>query len=394
MGHYNFDQMIDRTHSDSVKYTFDPSKGKTPDLIPLWIADMDFKSADEIIEHICQRAEHGIFGYTRVGDDYIMAVQSWYERRFHWNVQKDWMVRTPGVVYAVSAAISALTQEGDAVLIQSPVYHPFAHSIEGSSRKTVRNSLLFDGKRYTIDFDDFEKKIIDENVKLFILCSPHNPVGRVWTKEELSRMGQICLKHHVPVVSDEIHGDFVWKGHVHIPFASLNEEFSNISITCTAPSKTFNIAGLKTSNIFIPNPDIRQKFKDVLSSWHCGEPAIFGLTACQAAYEYGETWLEEVKDYLQENVRKTTQFFEQFVPQIKVVQPEGTYLLWIDCRGIPVPPEKVDAFMLEKAKVWFNDGSVFGPEGVGFERMNLGAPWAVLEKACKQIAEAVEELKG
>ena len=210
----------------------------------------------------------------------------------------------------------------------------------------------------------------------------------------MTRMGEICLKHHVTVVSDEIHCDFVWKDHVHIPFASINDAFKDISVICTAPSKTFNIAGLKTSNIFIPNPELRQKFKDVLNSWHCSEPAIFGLTACQAAYECGETWLEEVKEYLQENVRKTTEFFESQLPQVKVVQPEGTYLLWLDCRGIPVPPEKVDTFMLEKAKVWFNDGSVFGLEGVGFERMNLGSPWSVLEKACKQIAESVKELKS
>lgn len=392
MGRYNFDEIIDRSNSDSVKHTFDPAKGETPDMISLWIADMDFRSSDEIIQRVHERCEHGVFGYTRVGEGYIKAIQSWFERRFQWKLEEDWMIRTPGVVYAVSAAISAFTQQGDAVLIQSPVYHPFAHAIEDSRRRTVRNPLLFDGKRYEIDFEDFEKKIIDEHIKLFILCSPHNPIGRVWTKEELTRMGEVCLKHHVTIVSDEIHCDFVWEGFAHIPFASLREDFRDICITCTAPSKSFNLAGLKTSNIFIPNPEIRQKFKDVLALWHCGEPAIFGLTACQAAYECGEEWLEEVKAYLQENVRKTTEFFENELPQIKVVQPEGTYLLWLDCRGIPVLPEKVDAFMLEKAKVWLNDGSIFGPEGVGFERMNIGSPWKVLEKACKQIAESVKKL--
>lgn len=392
MGRYNFDEIIDRSHSDSVKYTFDPANGKSPDMISLWIADMDFRSSDEVIQRIHERCDHGVFGYTKVGEGYIRAIQSWFERRFQWKLEKDWMLRTPGVVYAVSAAISAFTQPGDAVLIQSPVYHPFAHAVEDSHRRTIRSPLLFDGKRYTIDFEDFEKKIIDEQIRLFILCSPHNPVGRVWTKEELRHMGEICLKHHVTVVSDEIHCDFVWEGFSHTPFASLCEEFRDICITCTAPSKSFNLAGLKTSNIFIPNPEIRQKFKDVLASWHCGEPAIFGLTACQAAYECGEEWLEEVKVYLQENVRKTTEFFENELPQIKVIQPEGTYLLWLDCREIPVPPEKVDSFMLEKARVWLNDGSIFGPEGVGFERMNIGAPWKVLEKACKQIAESVKKL--
>ncbi len=392
MGHYHFDQIIDRTNTNSIKHTFDESKGKTPDMVPLWVADMDFRSPDEVIDRIRERCEHGIFGYTRVSGEYLNAVQGWFERRFGWKTESEWMVRTPGVVYAVSAAISALTEKGDAVLIQSPVYYPFARSIEAAERRTVRSSLLFDGRRYTIDFDDFEKKIVEEKVKLFILCSPHNPVGRVWTKEELVRIGEICLKHKVYVVSDEIHCDFVWKGFVHTPFATVSEEMRDISITCTAPSKTFNLAGMKTSNIFIPNPEIREKFKGVLSSWHCGEPAIFGLTACQAAYECGETWLEEVKEYIQENVRKTTEYFEREFPQIKVVAPEGTYLLWMDCRELAIEPEKVDSFMLERAKVWMDDGAMFGPEGTGFERMNLGSPWSVLEKACGQIVQAAKEL--
>ncbi len=392
MGHYHFDQMIDRTKTNSVKHTFNLANGKSPDMISLWIADMDFPSSDEVIERIRERCDHGVFGYTTVSEGYLQAIRSWFEGRFQWKTESEWMMRTPGVVYAVSAAISAFTEKGDAVLIQSPVYHPFAHSIEGSSRRTVRNPLLFDGSRYTVDFDDFEKKIVEEHVKLFILCSPHNPVGRVWTREELTRMGEICLKHNVIVVSDEIHCDFVWDGHVHTPFASISDAFSSIAITCTAPSKTFNLAGLKTSNIFISDPEIRQKFKDVLSAWHCPEPAIFGLTACQAAYECGGAWLEEVKGYLHENIRKTTEFFAAELPQVKVIQPEGTYLLWLDCRGIPVPPEEVDKFMLEKARVWLNDGSVFGPEGVGFERMNIGSPWAVVEEACKRIAASAKAL--
>lgn len=392
MGRYNFDQIIDRTKTNSIKHTFDPAKGRTPDMIPLWIADMDFLSSDEVIERIRERCSHGIFGYTAVGDAYLSAIQGWFDSRFHWETEKEWMLRTPGIVYAVNAAIEAYTNKGDAVLIQSPVYHPFAHSIEGNSRRTVRNSLLFDGKRYTIDFDDFEKKIVDEKVKLFILCSPHNPVGRVWTREELTRMGEICLKHHVIIVSDEIHCDFVWKGYIHTPFAALGAEFGKISIICTAPSKTFNLAGLKTSNIFIPDEELRRRFKEVLSAWHCGEPAIFGLTACQAAYECGGEWLEDVKEYLQENVRKTTEFFERELPQIKAIQPEGTYLLWLDCRGLPIPAEDVDKFMLEKAKVWLNDGAVFGEEGIGFERMNLGSPWSVIETACKRIVDSVKPI--
>lgn len=392
MGHYNFDRLIDRSGTNSSKYTFDAAKGKTPDMIPLWVADMDFQVPDEVIERLKERCDHGIFGYTTVGDGYIKAVQGWFEKRFGWHVEPEWMIRTPGVVYAVNAAINALTEEGDAILIQSPVYHPFNNCIVSSKRRTVRNPLLFDGERYTIDFEDFEKKIVEEKVKLFILCSPHNPVGRVWTRDELTRMGEICLKHGVFVISDEIHCDFVYSGHVHTPFASICEEFAQNSITCTAPSKTFNLAGLQTSNIFIKNEEVRGKIKEVKSQQHCGDPTIFGLVACQAAYECGEQWLNELNAYLEESARKVSAFFAENLPQIKVVKPEGTYLLWLDCRGLPIPAEEVDKFMLEKAKVWFNDGSIFGAEGVGFERMNIGAPWSVLEKACKRIAEAAKAL--
>lgn len=392
MGHYNFDRIINRSGTDSIKYTFDPAKGKTPDLIPLWVADMDFQVPDEVIARLKERCEHGIFGYTRVSENYLKAVQSWFDKRFGWHVEADWMVHTPGVVYAVNAAINTLTKEGDAVLIQSPVYHPFNSCITTSNRRTVRNTLLFDGERYTIDFADFEKKIVEEDVKLFILCSPHNPVGRVWTKEELTRMGEICMKHGVFVVSDEIHCDFVYSGYQHTPFASLNEEFLKNSITCTAPSKTFNLAGLQTSNIFIQDEKVRSKIKAYKSAQHCGDPTIFGLVACQAAYECGEEWLNELNAYLEKSAGKVSAYFAENLPQIKVVKPEGTYLLWLDCRSLPIPAEEVDRFMLENARVWFNDGSVFGSEGIGFERMNIGAPWSVLEEACKRIVDAAKAL--
>lgn len=392
MVQYDFDRIIDRSGTDSSKHTFDAAKGKTPDMIPLWVADMDFKAPDEVIQRMKDRCEHGIFGYTRVGEGYIRAVQGWFEKRFDWKVPEEWMVRTPGVVYAVNAAIQVLTQEGDAVLIQSPVYHPFNNCIVASKRRTVRNPLVYDGKRYTIDFEDFEKKIVEEKVKLFVFCSPHNPVGRVWTREELTRMGEICLKHHVFVISDEIHCDFVFSGHRHIPFASICESFARNSITCTAPSKTFNLAGLQTSNIFIPDETVREQIKACKSAQHCGEPTIFGLVACQAAYECGEEWLEQLLAYLETSAEKVSAYFAQNLPQIHVVKPEGTYLLWLDCRGLPIPPEQVDAFMLEKAKVWFNDGGMFGTEGIGFERMNMGSPWSVLEQACARIVDAAKKL--
>ena len=392
MGHYHFDQIIDRTNTNSIKHTFDESKGKTPDMVPLWVADMDFRSPDEVIDRIRERCEHGIFGYTRVSGEYLNAVQGWFERRFGWKTESEWMVRTPGVVYAVSAAISALTEKGDAVLIQSPVYYPFARSIEAAERRTVRSSLLFDGRRYTIDFDEFEKKIVEEKVKLFILCSPHNPVGRVWTKAELARMGEICLKHNVYVVSDEIHCDFVWKGFVHTPFATVSEEMRDISITCTAPSKTFNLAGMKTSNIFIPNPEIREKFKGVLSSWHCGEPAIFGLTACQAAYEGGREWLEQLKEYLKGNLDFVRNYLKENIPQIKLIEPEGTYLVWLDCRELGLSEKELEQFIAQKAKLWLDDGIIFGKAGEGFERVNIACPRATLKEALERLKKAAATL--
>ena len=392
MGHYNFDEIIDRSNTSSAKHTFHPEQGKTPDVLPLWVADMDFKSPDEVIERLKERAAHGVFGYTTVSEDYLKAVQGWFEKRFDWHIDPAWMVRTPGCVYAVSMAVNALTEEGDAVMIQSPVYPPFNGCVTSSKRRTVRNSLIHKDNYFTIDFEDFEKKIVEEKVKLFILCSPHNPIGRVWTKEELTRMGEICLKHGVTIVSDEIHCDFVFSGHKHIPFASISEEFAQNSITCTAPSKTFNVAGLKTSNIVIKNDELREKFVKAKAEAHGSEPTIFGLTACQAAYECGEQWLDELLVYLEENYRKVKAYFEEHIPQIKVTRMDGTYLMWLDCRGLPIPAEEVDKFMVEKAKVWFNDGSTFGPEGVGFERVNLGSPWSVLEEACKRIEAAVKAL--
>ena len=362
-------------------------------MIPLWVADMDFKAPDEVIQRMKDRCEHGIFGYTRVGEGYIRAVQGWFEKRFDWKVPEEWMVRTPGVVYAVNAAIQVLTQEGDAVLIQSPVYHPFNNCIVASKRRTVRNPLVYDGKRYTIDFEDFEKKIVEEKVKLFVLCSPHNPVGRVWTREELTRMGEICLKHHVFVISDEIHCDFVFSGHRHIPFASICESFARNSITCTAPSKTFNLAGLQTSNIFIPDETVREQIKACKSAQHCGEPTIFGLVACQAAYECGEEWLEQLLAYLETSAEKVSAYFAQNLPQIHVVKPEGTYLLWVDFRAYGLSHDELTCRIVDKARLWLDDGSIIGPAGDGFQRFNIACPRATLTDALGRLAGAFHELE-
>ena len=295
---YNFDEIIDRRNTDCLKYDFAVERGKPADVLPLWVADMDFRTAPHIIEKAVADASLGIYGYTESKDDYFQAVANWYSTYFDWNVEKKWLVKTPGIVFAIGLAIKALTKEGDGVMIQQPVYYPFSEVIKDNDRKLVNNALVLRNGHYEIDFEDFEQKIIQEQVKLFVLCSPHNPVGRVWTKEELQKIGEICLKYGVKVVSDEIHSDFVYGDRKHYVFTTVDPGFEEFSIVCTAPSKTFNLAGLQASNIFIPNVQIRKAFLKQMSAVGYSQLNMIGLHACKAAYETGREWLEELKVYL------------------------------------------------------------------------------------------------
>jgi len=297
------------------------------------------------------------------------------------------------VVYAIATAIRALTEKGDAVLIQQPVYHPFASTVLVNGRKLVNNPLVYEKGEYHIDFDDFEEKIIKNDVKLFLLCSPHNPVGRVWTREELVRMGDICLKHNVIVISDEIHADFVYKGYLHFIFASLKPEFLNNTIICTAPSKTFNLAGLQVSNIFIANDEIRKKFREELMRSGYSQPNTMGLVACQAAYEHGAQWLDELIEYLEGNISYIRKFLAERLPQIKLVEPQGTYLLWLDFNQLNLSEEELNDLIVNKAKLWLNEGTTFGSEGKGFQRLNIACPRATLEKAFLQLEKAIASIK-
>lgn len=389
---YNFDEIIDRRNTDCLKYDFAAERGKPEDVLPLWVADMDFRTAPGIIEAAMADASFGIYGYTESKEDYFQAIANWYQTYFDWKVERRWLVKTPGIVFAIGVAIKALTKKGDAVMIQQPVYYPFSETVIDSDRKLVNNALVLRDGHYEIDFEDFEKKIREEEVKLFVLCSPHNPVGRVWTKEELLRIGEICLKYDVKVVSDEIHSDFVYEGRKHYVFTTVDPRFEEISIVCTAPSKTFNMAGLQVSNIFIPNTQIRRAFRKQMSAVGYSQINMIGLHACKAAYETGRDWLEELKVYLKGNLDFVRDYLEKNLPRIKLIEPEGTYLIWLDFRALGLPEEKLEHLIVHEAKLWLDSGAIFGKDGEGFERINIACPRAVLEETCKRLHRAVNSI--
>ena len=389
---YNFDQVIDRQNTNSIKYDFAAQYGKPADILPLWIADMDFRVPTQVVDALTNSNSHGIFGYSDTRGEYIETLKKWFAETLDWQINDEWLVKTPGVVFALCTAIQALTKEGDAILIQRPVYYPFSSIIEKNNRKLINNPLIFKDGKYRIDFEDFEQKIIDNKVKLFIFCSPHNPVGRVWTKEELIRLGDICVKHNVFIAADEIHSAFTYPSYRHFVLASLKPEFADISITCTSPSKTFNLAGLQVSNIFISNPAIRERFVQVMERNGYCELNSLGIIACQAAYQYGGEWLRELKDYLIGNLDFTRDFLARQLPQIKLIEPEGTYLLWLNFSGLHLSDDALEDFIVNKANLWLASGDIFGEEGRQFERINISCPRQTLEKALMQLKAAVDTL--
>ena len=385
---YDFDTPIDRTHTWSIKHDFKKENGKADDILPLWVADMDFRSPDSVVEALKKAVDHGIFGYSRADESYFDAVAAWYQKRHHLTLQPEWMTCTPGIVFALSIAVRAFTQEGDAVLIQPPVYHPFSRAILRNKRTLVENPLVLKDGHYEMDLEDLEQKVLDEHVKLMILCNPHNPVGRVWTREELTALADICLRHHVYVISDEIHGDFVWQGHDQTPYASISEEACLHSMMCTAPSKTFNLAGMATSNLFIPDPEMRRKFRSELLDVGQENMNRLGLFACRAAYEGGGEWLDQLIGYLAGNLALVRDFCKNRVPQIQLVEPEGTYLAWLDCRELGMTDDELMAFFSNEAKVWLDPGTHSGEQGSGFMRFNLGSSRSVIAQALDQIEAA------
>ena len=389
----DFDTVPNRRGTNCFKYDFAREMGMPEDVVPLWVADMDFPTAPAVLERLHALAEHGIFGYTSVKDAYFSAVYNWYAQRFSWETQRSWLVTTPGVVFAIAIAIRAFTQKGDAILIQQPVYYPFANKVTENDRQLVVNPLVLKNGRYEMDFADMERKIVDYHVKMLLLCSPHNPVGRVWTKEELLRVGEICQKHGVLVVSDEIHADFTYAGHTHRVFASVKSEFADFTITCTAPSKTFNLAGLQNSNIFIPNRQLRHAYKKELSACGCGGTNCMGMAACQAAYEAGADWLEQLKQYLAGNLAYIRQFLREKLPEIALIEPEGTYLVWLDLRKLGLTEQQQRQLIVQDAKLWLDTGTLFGQGGEGFERINIACPRTTIEQAMQRLEHAVHKTR-
>lgn len=386
----DFDTIIDRKNTDCLKYDFAKRRGMPEDVLPLWVADMDFKTSSYVEDALAERARHGIFGYSESQTPYFEIVRDWMKRHHDWEVKEPWLIKTPGVVFALAMAVKAYTEPGDGVLIQSPVYYPFSEVIEDNGRRIVSNTLMLgEDHKYYIDFEDFERQIKENQVKLFFLCNPHNPVGRVWTTEELTRLGDICLKYQVTVVSDEIHSDFIFRGR-HQVFADLKREYADITVTCTAPSKTFNLAGLLLSNIFISNRELRHKFRQQVNAAGISQLSPFGLVACETAYTQGEEWYQAMLAYVAENIAFTKEYVEKHLPGVEMVEHEGTYLVWLDFRKTGLSVEELEDLIVNRAKLWLDSGKIFGKSGEGFQRINVACPRQILEEALHRIREQLQ----
>ena len=384
-----FDKVIDRYNTNCAKFDMAVKNGYPADILPLWVADMDFQAPQCVLDALHKAVDYGIFGYSFLGDGYFEAVRNWFQTRFDWSVERDWLITTPGVVFALSAAVRATTEPGDAVLVQPPVYYPFFQVVNNNGRKLVESPMIYENGRYTIDFEDFEKKIVENDVKLYILCSPHNPVCRVWTVEELRKLALICKKHGVIVISDEIHCDFAFPEYPHVPFVKACPEMMDSTIICTAPSKTFNLAGLQVSNIFVPGEALRQKLKHEMEVIRYESPNMLGAIACQAAYEQGGQWLDECKAYMRENLEYVRAFLAEHLPKIRLVEPEGTYFAWLDCTDLGMTKEELDDVIINKANLWLDSGAIFGESAALFQRVVLACPRATVEKAMNQLANAI-----
>ena len=392
---YDFDNPSGREGVYSAKFDAGPLSGHFTDEIPMHVADMDFPTVPAVSEAISEYATKGYFGYTYVAREYAEAAVRWFHERHGVDYEVSWLVQTPGVVFALAQALRAFTEPGDAVMIQPPVYYPFAMGINMNGRKLVENELVYTPgayPAYTIDFDDFEEKIVSEDVKMFLLCSPHNPVSRVWTPEELQRIGKICGEHGVIVAADEIHCDIVYGGNVHTPFLKACPDMADRAIVCTAPSKSFSLAGLQCSNIWVPNKEMRDIYKNEIMSGGISGANVLGSVACMTAYREGAEWLDQAISYIEENVEWMRAFLEENLPQVKMVRPQGTYLIWVDFSALGMSVEELDRFMLEKAKLRLDPGSLFGGDGGQFQRFNLACPRSTLEKAMGQLKAAVDAI--
>ena len=390
---YDFNKVTDRHGSNSIKTDLALARGKPADVLSLWVADMDFPTSPAILEALHKKVDHGIFGYSCLDESFFAALKKWMQTEHDFSPDRRELVTTPGVVFGIVCAIRAFTKEEEAVIIQTPVYYPFKNMIVANNRKLVTSSLYEKDGKWFIDFDDFEKKIIDNKVKLFILCSPHNPVSRVWTREELERIAEICLRHKVIVFADEIHNDFVYAPNKHTVFSKLSPEVAENSIVSMSVSKTFNLAGLQFSTNFIKNPALRAKFKAEYDKTGYDEPSIMGLTAARAAYENGKPWLVELHKHLKANIDFVRDFLKDKLPLVRLIEPEGTFLLWLDfsklANKLGLSDSEIDDIIVNKAKVWLDRGTMFGQEGEYYQRINVATPQPLLKEALARIAGAL-----
>jgi len=387
---YNFDEIIERDNTASVKYDLRKELFNKEDVIPMWVADMDFKTPPFIIDAIKERASHEIFGYSIRPKSYFEAIKGWLKRRQNWDIDTNWISFSPGIVPAVNMAVMAFTNSGDKVIVQPPVYFPFFSAVKNNNRELVENPLKLKNNRYYIDFDDLEPKL--ESAKMIILSSPHNPGGSVWTKSELKKLGEMCVKHNVLIMSDEIHGDLVFKDHTFTPMASISKSIANYTVTFIAPSKTFNLAALATSSVIISNKELKEKFDKVVDTIHVGMGNVFGTVASEAAYTHGDGWLNELLEYLSDNLDFLDDYLKTKVPQIKMLRPEGTYLVWLDCSELDLNGKDLKDFMIEDAGLGFNDGRMFGTGGEGFMRMNIACPKQTVLDALIRLENAVNNI--
>lgn len=381
---------VDRRGTNCLKWDFGMQRKGRTDLLPMWVADMDFKLPEEIIAELRARIDHGAFGYTDPDQDYYDAINHWYSTHYGYTVEPEWVTVGAGIVYGLATGVHAFSEPGDALMVQQPVYYPFSEVIKNAGRTLINNQLHYEDGRYTIDFDDMERKIVENNVKVLLFCNPHNPVGRVWTKEELEKVGDLCLKYDVVLMDDEIHADFVYPGHTFTSFLALDEKYRKNLVLFTSPSKTFNIAGFQPSNIIAVNDELRAKFRTAKDESGYSNASLMGLVAVKAVYNKGDQWARELMDYITGNMEYMRDFVKENFPKATFVEPEGTYLTWVDFSGYGFTDEELDHLIVDEAKLWLDGGAIFGPETAQFERFNIACPRSTVEQAMNQLKAAID----
>ena len=386
---YNFDEIIDRTGTSCVKWDIREMFFKKQDVLPMWVADMDFKTPDFIVDAVKQRAEHPVYGYTIRPESYYTSLINWIDKKHRWKIDKDWVIFSPGIVPAVNMAVMAYTKPGDKIIVQPPVYFPFFGAVKDNGRQLVNNQLKLNNGRYDMDFEDLEKQI-DSRTRMVIISNPHNPGGSAWTKEELTRLGEICIKHNLILISDEIHSDLAIPPNKHTVAANLSKEIAGVTVTMMAPSKTFNLARMASSSVIISNEKLRNDFQIMLDRVHVGMGNLFGMVASEAAYTHGEEWLNQMLTYVKGNIDFMEEYISKNIPKVKMIRPEATYMVWLDFRELAMDNDTLKQFIIERAGLGLNDGPVFGPGGEGFQRINLACPRAYVEEAMNRLENAIK----